>query len=149
MMNQKYNAAHASQHSILVWLLGQYGCWSPSTKELHGCTYFWLVSDRWSIPTYITLHYEFSIVYIPIVYLPFSVQISKLVFNLDKFFGHFFHLNTTTTTFSIFELSLLMTNASESWVISDQQSANGCKGPQNIAIKYKQINCFFAFEIKH
>ena len=29
-------AAHAGQLSIHVWLLGQSGCSSPSTKELHG-----------------------------------------------------------------------------------------------------------------
>ena len=33
-------ALHAWQHSILVWLLGQSICSSPSTKELHGLNNF-------------------------------------------------------------------------------------------------------------
>ena len=35
MTNQKNYAALARHHSIHVWLLGQFSCSSPSTKELH------------------------------------------------------------------------------------------------------------------
>ena len=42
----KYNAAHTWQHSIHVWLLGHFGCSSPSAKKLHGPTHWGRIDFR-------------------------------------------------------------------------------------------------------
>ena len=39
----KSYATHAWHHSMHVWLLGQSGCSSPSTKELHGFSVYSMV----------------------------------------------------------------------------------------------------------